>query len=170
MTDSQLVRLLQLRLIVGFLGEKPCYNWWPTSFAAPSARAFLEPAFPRTTGTAIFHGVSTAAARVHDEFIGIGLRVFHLFRLPAETEQDLHEAAQAVYSDLNVRGVFKSRDAGLDVLAAFAESVDSGHEGPVAIGEIEDLWKCRLIDTIAGKYFSAFRGSMRSYPYLTTKH
>jgi hypothetical protein len=35
--------------------------------------------------------VKEAAARVHDEYIGVG-KVYHLFRLPEHIEQALHSS------------------------------------------------------------------------------
>lgn len=166
--DSQ-TRLLQLRFLVGFLGERAQFNWWPTSFAMPASRGFLEPVFPRTMGAAIFHGLSEAASRVHDEVIGVG-RVFHLFRLSAEIEQDLHAQAGAVHAELDKRGAFKSRDAGLDVLAGFTDAITKTGEGPVAIGGIQTLGQPGVIASVASNYFAAFRTEIRSYPYFTTKH
>jgi len=47
MKESYLSTLLQLRLIVGFLGERAQCAWWPTAFYEASSRQFLEPVFPR---------------------------------------------------------------------------------------------------------------------------
>ncbi len=77
-----------LRLLVGYLGEKDQDNWWSTSFFSPSSRNFLAPIFARTTRLAQDNSVRDTARRLHDEQVGIG-SVFHLFRLPADVEQDL---------------------------------------------------------------------------------
>lgn len=45
---SKTEAILQLRLLVGFLGERAQFGWWPTSFYEQSSRLFLEPVFPKT--------------------------------------------------------------------------------------------------------------------------
>ena len=85
---SALSMLLEIRGPVGFLGECSQYGWWPTAFYEASSRPFLEPVFTKTARSAQYHGVVAAARRLHDEHLSVGS--FHLFRLPEETEQDLH--------------------------------------------------------------------------------
>ncbi|MEI6263193.1 MAG: BrxE family protein, partial [Deltaproteobacteria bacterium] len=72
---------LFMRLLVGYLGEKDQFNWWPTTFICSFSNLFLSPVFPRTTLLSQYHGILEAARRLHDERIGVG-SVFHLFRLP----------------------------------------------------------------------------------------
>jgi hypothetical protein len=55
--------LAELRLAVGFLGEKGQHNWWPSSFLSATSPAFLSPPFPRSRILAQYHGVKEAAAR-----------------------------------------------------------------------------------------------------------
>jgi len=82
--------LIRLRFIVGYLGEQLQPTWWSSSFLAPVSTAFLTPMFSKTALLAQYHGIREAAARIHDEHIGIGKGVFHLFRLPDTLEQELH--------------------------------------------------------------------------------
>lgn len=49
MTDLKLTTLLQMRLLVGFLGERAQFGWWPTAFYEASSRLFLEPVRKRAT-------------------------------------------------------------------------------------------------------------------------
>ncbi len=80
--------LLELRLLVGFLGERAQFGWWPTGFYDASSRLFLEPVFAKTSRLAQYHGVVEAARLLHDEHLSVGS--YHLFRMPEEIEQDLH--------------------------------------------------------------------------------
>jgi hypothetical protein len=41
---DRLQAILRLRVIVGYLGEKAQFAWWPTEFYTPSSAAFLNPA------------------------------------------------------------------------------------------------------------------------------
>src|ERR1044071_7696845 len=98
MKEKYLNKYLNLRLIVGFLGEKSQFGWCPTAFYEPSSRLFLEPVFPKTYRLAQYNGVREAARLLHDEYVGVG-NVFHLFRLPEEMEQDLHTLMQEKQKD-----------------------------------------------------------------------
>ena len=60
-------RIIHLRYLIGFLGEKNQCNWWPTSFYEPSGFSFLQPVFSRTTPLAQYYGAVEAARRFHDE-------------------------------------------------------------------------------------------------------
>jgi len=57
MNESYLSTVLQLRLLVGFLGERSQFAWWPTAFYETSSRLFLEPVFSKTSHLAQYHGV-----------------------------------------------------------------------------------------------------------------
>ena len=47
MQDLYLSTFLQLRLSVGFLGERTQFAWWPTAFYEPSSHLFLGPVFSK---------------------------------------------------------------------------------------------------------------------------
>ena len=71
MKESYLPTLLQMRMLVGFLGERAQYAWWPTAFYEASSRLFLEPVFSKTSRLAQYHGVLEAARRLHDEHLSV---------------------------------------------------------------------------------------------------
>ena len=74
--------LVELRIIVGYLGEKSQYNWWPSNFLAPTTQKMLEFTFPRTAQISQYMALSAAAAKVHDEAIGIGKSLLqYLFKI-----------------------------------------------------------------------------------------
>jgi len=82
-------KLLHLRILVGYPGEKDQGNWWDTSFLNKTGQKFLEINFPRSAFAAAVHSVTEAAKQLHDRRIARG-RVFHLFRLPATAEEKFH--------------------------------------------------------------------------------
>ena len=86
--SAYLLRMLNLRLIVGYLGERSQFGWWATAFFDASSRAFPEPVFVKTRHLAKYHGVVEAARQLHDGHLSVA--AYHLFRLPEELEQDLH--------------------------------------------------------------------------------
>lgn len=156
--------LLRLRLSVGLLGERAANGWWPTSFLEPSSRAFLDPVFVRTSPVAQMHGVTEAARRVHDARLAAGS--FHLFRLPEESEQDLHALVRAGW---RAGGAPTPSDAAeamkaLDNIAAGA-GVDA--PGPKLMGDAGLLGSADAWQQVAAVYRDAFRKGFQSYPYFS---
>lgn len=165
---DQLQAITRLRVIVGYLGEKAQFNWWPSGFFTPSSAAFLNPVFARTAPLAQYHGVKEAARRVHDEHIGIG-RVFHLYRLPETLEQSLFELLQEPAAAVAANPVLVSQAAALDALQSFFNTASAGQEGPIQIGTSADLDDGTWIAAVACSYHAAFSLGMRSYPYLVDR-
>ena len=164
MTESCSSTLLQLRLLVGFLGERAQYSWWPTAFYEASSKFFLEPVFSKTPRLAQYHGVLEAARRLHDEHLSVGS--YHLFRLPEEVEQDLHAAAQSSVGAEIISQMPQSKDAALDALKRLSASDSASSVGPTAVGGIQELDSTDTLKAIAAAYLSAFTHNAKTYPYL----
>lgn len=164
MNLSTLTEILKIRLLIGFLGEKAQFGWWPTSFYEASGRLFLEPVFSKTSRLAQYHGVLEAARRIHDEHLSVGS--YHLFRLPEEVEQDLHALIQSGAADEFALEGLSNQEAALSQLAAFAGSTQASSVGPTAIGSVNDLQESRTAQAIAAAYLSAFNVDAKTYPYL----
>lgn len=165
MDSHSLNQHLRLRLLIGFLGERTQYGWWPTSFFGTSSGMFLEPVFPKTARLAQYHGVTQAARRLHDEHIGVG-SVFHLFRLPEEAEQSLHSAVIAGRERAELFASLEDKETALRAVAEFVGGIGEAHEGPTAVGEMKDLFTAGGLKRLAGCYLAAFRGGGRTYPYF----
>ena len=166
MISSNLPILLQLRLLVGFLGERAQCGWWPTAFYEASSRLFLEPVFSKTSRLAQYHGVVEAARRLHDEHLSVG--TYHLFRLPEEVEQDLHALVGSGGGDGLSIEMVKSKDAALEAMKQLAGPGASTGEGPIAVGVIGLLESTETFQAIASCYLSAFLREVKAYPYLVT--
>ena len=164
MKKAHLETVLATRWLVGFLGERAQFGWWPTSFHEPSSRLFLEPVFSKTLRLAQYHGVLEAARRVHDEHLSVGS--YHLFRLPEEVEQDLHGLIQGARADEFTPPDLGSREAALLSLKAVAGAATASAVGPTAIGNIGDLDSPNTVKAIASAYLSAFSQDAKVYPYL----
>jgi hypothetical protein len=165
MKESYLPTLLQMRLLVGFLGERTQFAWWPTAFYEPSSRLFLEPVFLKTSRLAQYHGVLEAARRLHDEHLSVGS--YHLFRLPEEAEQDLHALIQSSAAEELASQTLRSKEAALDSLKHFAGTSTPSSVGPTAVGNVKELSSANILKLIAGNYLSAFLQNTKTYPYLT---
>jgi hypothetical protein len=164
MSRPYLTTLLQLRLLTGYLGERAQLGWWPTAFYESSSRLFLEPVFAKSACLAQYHGVVEAARRQHDEHLSVGC--YHLFRLPEETEQDLHQLIRTPEGSEMASRMPADRGVALASLEMSASATMPAREGPAAVGSIRDLGSGDLLGIIAGVYSSAFRNQLKSYPYL----
>ena len=164
MKESYLTRLLQMRMLVGFLGERAQCAWWPTAFYDASSRFFLEPVFSKTSPLAQYHGVLEAARRLHDEHLSVGS--YHLFRLPEEIEQDLRANVQSSLGAELASLVPQSKDAAFDALKRLAATGGTHSVGPTAVGSVKDLDSSDVLKAIAGAYLSAFSQNAKTYPYL----
>ncbi len=165
MKPNLLNTIASLRLLVGYLGEKEQMGWWQSSFFTQGNSAFLNPLFGRTQLLAQCNGVTRAAALVHDDRIGVG-HVYHLFRLPEDMEQGLHQAlhdpelGRVLPEDANATLV-------LERLGAFASGADAPGTGPVRVGGNADLGSVDTWKKVAGLYVDAFQQTKEVYPYFT---
>lgn len=166
MMESNLPTILRLRKLVGFLGEHAQFGWWATKFYEPSSRPFLEPAFSKMSRLAQYHGVLEAARRLHDDHLNVGS--FHLFRLPEESEQDLHAIAQSPADEELAGQLPANKETALDELKQLAGTNTQSCEGPIAVGNIKDLHSPEVLQEIAGRYWSAFSQNAKTYPYLVS--
>ena len=160
--NAHLLSILKLRLLIGFLGERAQFGWWPTAFYEASGRLFLEPIFAKTSRVAQYHGVIEAARRHHDEALNAGS--YHLFRLPEEIEQNLHMLMLEDGGDLTEAARYDDTQAALEALAGLASATKRSALGPVAIGSVSDVADLR--NEIAAVYASAFASDAQAIPYL----
>jgi len=158
MTDRQAI--LRLRILVGYLGEKPQSNWWPSSFLTRSSDAFIAPVFGSAGAATKVVGVCEAARRVHDAAIGVG-QVFHLFRLPETTEQDLHKGL----ADADMGGL-ETVESALRKLGEMACGRPEAKPGPVRIGPLDALANLEWMPLAAAHYRVAFAAGVHSFPYF----
>jgi hypothetical protein len=167
MKKSITADLIRLRFIVGYLGEQLQPAWWNSSFFAPGSTMFLAPIFSKTTTLVQYHGVKEAACRIHDERIGIGAGVFHLFRLPSVMERELHqlisdsEDPEQYFKDLSI--ITDAQEA----LASFSNHKDRNDVGPVRVGSRSDLNKKDSWRAVANYYQQAFASQSPVYPYFS---
>lgn len=165
--DVELVeRLAKLRLIIGYLGEREQFGWWQSSFFTQGSDAFLSPLFSRTQIVAQCNGVTHAAALVHDERIGIG-HVYHLFRLPEEIEQGIHQSLheQALYQ-LIQKIITKSENT-LDFLRRLAGNKIPTEFGPIRVGNNIALRDLNSWQKVAGAYLYGFEKENIVCPFFS---
>jgi hypothetical protein len=155
--------LVNLRLAVGVLGERSANGWWSSSFLEPSSAAFLAPVFTRTTLLSRFHGVTEAARRVHDVRLAAGS--YHLFRLPEETEQDLHVLVRDGSAPGGGLSVPDAAEA-LSILKMMARGEGASAPGPRLIGPASVLNDDAVWSAVAAVYLDAFTQGFQSYPFF----
>lgn len=156
--------IAELRVLVSYLGEKGQAAWWGSEFFSATAAAFLAPIFNRSLFLAQYQGATAAAAKVHDEAIGVG-RIYHLFRLPIGLEQ----AAADEFNDdafvQTLQGKLVSRELALARLAELAGTQESASPGPVSLGQMSEDLHVEL-QRAAGFYYSALTADFKTFPYL----
>jgi hypothetical protein len=156
--------IAELRVLVGYLGEKHQAGWWASEFYSPTAAAFLAPIFNRSLFQAQYQGATAAAAKAHDETIGVG-RIFHLFRFPIGHEQ---AAADSLLDEGFVNGIrahLQSREQALARLAQLTKKPEDATAGPMAVGEMaDDLTP--LLHRSAALYHSAFSVGIKTFPFI----
>ncbi|MBX3380232.1 MAG: BrxE family protein [Phycisphaeraceae bacterium] len=166
MSPENIECVATLRLAVGFLGEQGQAGWWPGTFLGASSTPFLSPVFPKTTVLAQCRGVTHAAARVHDERIGVG-SVFHLFRLPEDIEQALHRLLEQQEPAQRLSSAVKDTQSALTSLKALAASKQSPGNGPVRVGRAVDLSTLDSWRVVAAHYAAGFQASSEVFPFFS---
>lgn len=165
MANSAVRLIVELRFLVGFLGEKAQHNWWGSNFMGQTSEAFLVPVFPRTAMLARYHGVAEAAMLLHDEHIGVGVN-FHLYRLPDSVERAAAKEVPQI-DDKQLMGSFlASSDAALERLGQLASAEIERTEGPVVVGRHSDSGIKELLLQSASHYHQAFLKGYRCFPYM----
>lgn len=162
--EANLQTLLNLRLLVGFLGERAQHSWWTTEFYVATSYSFLLPVFARTPDLARYSGVIEAARRLHDEHLNVGS--YHLFRLPEEIEQDLRSIMQSEVGVGVAQLLTRGQEAATSRLQQLAAGTDHSGQGPILVGKISEIDSSRVLRTIASLYLTAFSQNVRIYPYL----
>lgn len=163
--DKQIInKLAQLRYVVGFLGEKSQFNWWPSTFLSASTKKMFEFTFPRTANLAQYEAVSAAAARVHDESIGVG-KSFHLFRLPEFIEKTLVNELKSEIND-EYDSLITSKENALEMLRELSSSASLTGEGPINVGQVKSNQWQQSISSIASAYLQAFNENKKAFPYF----
>jgi hypothetical protein len=168
MQTSDLELLVGMRVVVGFLGEKEQAGWWSSSFLGVGSAAFLAPVFPRTQFLAHCRGVTAAAAKVHDERIGVG-QVFHLFRLPEDLEQAIHRILHSSDVIERLRTNVADRDAAKRFLQMGNGKVKDSDVGPTYVAETRLLRDAATWRQVAAKYANAFARETEVYPYFADR-
>ncbi len=166
MQATQVETLAILRTLVGYLGEQNQYGWWQSSFFGPGSKAFLAPVFGKTQLLAQCNGVTRAAALIHDERIGVG-HVYHLFRLPEDMEQSLHQALHDPVLTSKIGYLVTDQATALTELRSMRNPSPAEGIGPTRIGTIQQLRSFEQWAVAAAHYVRAFEHSIQIYPYFS---
>jgi len=165
MQSAQLKYLAKLRVVVGYLGEREQFSWWQSSFFSAGSQAFLAPIFSRTQFLAQCSGVTRAAATLHDERIGTG-HVYHLFRLPEDIEQDLHQLLHSPELNEELIRLTTDKVTALNFLDQETDREDSTAVGPALINSITALRELTPWHSVCGHYARGFEQGIEIFPYF----
>lgn len=156
-------RAAEVRVLVGYLCEQHA-AWFSSQFFGSRASAFLTPVFARTTFQAQCNGVTAAAARLHEDAIGIG-RTHHLFRLPEVLEQGIATALSDAAFVERLRTQLASPEAALGRLEALATPGVASEGAQVLTGDFVDGAEA-LLQAFAGVYLDALRKGIKTFPFV----
>ena len=162
--NKQAIEITELRVLVGYLGEKGQANWWGSEFFSATAAAFLAPIFNRSLFLAQYQGATAAAAKAHDEAIGVG-STYHLFRLPIGLEQASADALNDAAFVQTVQVRLVNRELALSRLTELAETAESASPGPISLGLMSQDLSAEL-KRAAGFYCAAFTSGIQTFPYV----
>ena len=168
MKKTILQHVFSLRISIGYLGETDQHSWWSSGFFSSSSPAFLSPVFGKTSFSAQYYGVREVAMIVHDEHIGVGKGVFHLFRLPETHEIEMHRLLNNPDSKAAVQGLTKNKEAAEKFLREFGRGNGGQSVGPVKLGETAKILTPKTWEIVAGQYLNAFQSGNKTFPYFTT--
>ena len=163
-----LTDITAIRLCVGFLGEVGLYSWWPSSFFSATSTAFLTPVFSKTSFFAQYYGVKEAATIVHDEHIGIGKDVLHLFRLPEMHEIEMHNLLGNPETLSNAQQIVSNKDSAEQFLQEYSKDIDVKQIGPVRLGDTKTISNISTWKNVAQYYAKAFKSNNKTFPYFST--
>ena len=168
MNNKVLQDVFTLRMCIGFLGESDQYSWWPSAFLSSTSSAFLSPVFGKTSFNAQYYGVREAAAIVHDEHIGIGKGVFHLFRLPENHEIEMHRLLDNQDTKRAVKDLIKNKESAETFLFEYGKEAVDQTVGPFRLGEITNILIPQTWAKASGQYARAFQNGYKIFPYFLT--
>lgn len=174
MKSDLVATLVTLRSVVGYLGEARQAGWWQSSFLSSAGRSFLAYAFVKTLPLAQYSGVTAAAARVHDERIGVGQHVYHLFRLPEALEQAAFRAMHDADLAAQLLPIIADRETAMDSLAGTAgdaalRSSANDFVGPTWMATTQGVYGNDAWAQVAALYLHGFRTGERVYPYFSDR-
>jgi len=156
-------QLFTLRKSVSFLGEKEHFSWWQTNILNSVGLKFMQTNYPRTARNAALEAVGLAATKEHDEKIGLG-RVYHLFRLPHELQESLHQLSLEREKDISFPS---SKDEAIEDLKSISNEILSVEPGPCQIGTKKTIRSSFGVQEIAKHYLSAFTTNVKCFPYFS---
>ena len=157
--------IVELRMLVGFLGEKSQNNWWGSNFVGSTSEAFLVPVFSRTAMLARFHGVCEAALIAHDDHIGVGAN-YHLYRLPDSIERAAAKAVSDEETKHQLTAVLENSESALIRLSELSSLEAGKSEGPVLVGSYSNTNLQNLLSESASYYLRAYREGYKCFPYM----
>jgi len=167
MARTDFKEIVRLRVCVGFLGESQQCAWWQSSFFSTMSSAYLSPVFGKTSFSAQYYGIKEAATQVHDEHIGIGKGVFHLFRLPEMHEIELHRLLEDKEIIGDAGSIVSERDSAERFLKEYAIDPGKAEVGPVRVGDNSDIARMPVWQTVAYYYFNAFKEGNKAFPFFS---
>ncbi len=156
--------LIEIRLLVSFLGEKEQCNWWDSQFLTPTGLSFLEISFPRSPYIAAYTSISNIAEKTHEKAIAKDGSA-NLFKLPGQLEEQIRKyisntQIEAFYTSVN------SKEMALRKLKSYFKQSVTSPIGAVQVGKIKDILTQQGLIELAAHYYDAFLNDKKVFPYF----
>ncbi|HNT54856.1 MAG TPA: BrxE family protein, partial [Anaerolineaceae bacterium] len=103
---------------------------------------------------------------VHDERIGVG-HVYHLFRLPEDLEQSIHQLLQEPAFTQSLPRLVAQRAEALENLRRLGSGTEKVDPGPQLIGPTNALRDIKFLRRAVGFYSAGFSHNTPVFPYFT---
>jgi hypothetical protein len=156
-----IVRITQLRLLVGALGER--IGWWPSRFTDDIGLRWLAGFLPRTALRAALESVTLVARRDHDG--RLHPNSVHLFRLGSAQEDGVaHHLTQGSARLEPPPGDLEGILAALNVIGPSAKG--GAPVGPCSLGKAQRTRLHAGVGDLARVYAAAARSGQRAVPYF----
>jgi len=156
--------LIEIRLLVSYLGEKDQCNWWDSQFLTTTGLSFLEISFPRTPYIAAYTSISNIAEKTHEKAIAKDGSV-NLFKLPGQLEEQITK----YISNTQLEDFFKSvtnKELALQKLKSYFKQAVTSPTGAVQVGKVKDILTPQGISEMAAHYYDAFLNGKKVFPYF----
>lgn len=161
--------IIKLRIVVLALGEIAAPPWWRTKIIKGIGLSFFERIYPRTYFLAAVNAAGKAARDVHDLSVG-QVGVYHLFRLPAGLEINVHNCFYKLNKSL-VNEIIRFCDNEHWLISKLSElckgeAPKNLMPGATKIGKEHDCYNPETFKKIASLYLSAFENDKQIFPYF----
>jgi hypothetical protein len=95
--------------------------------------------------------------------------VYHLFRLPEDIEQGLHQILHSQELEKKIREIISNKETAISYLREQSKDTASKGVGPTRIGNVKQIRTPKTWQSVSGLYLTAVEKSLGIFPYFSDK-